>query len=69
MCEHIYLNLIQLSVCRCSSLFKQNKNDFEIICRYIIEDLVELISLRSNLRDGFMVGLKLSLLRNCKYIF
>jgi len=29
---------------RCSRLFKQNKNDFDIICRYVIEDLIELIS-------------------------
>ncbi|XP_015371868.1 PREDICTED: uncharacterized protein LOC107167364 [Diuraphis noxia] len=29
---------------KCSRLFKQNKNDFDIICRYVIEDLIELIS-------------------------
>ncbi|XP_025200961.1 LOW QUALITY PROTEIN: uncharacterized protein LOC112598649 [Melanaphis sacchari] len=33
---------------KCSSLFKQNKSDFDIICRYIIEDLIELVSVEIN---------------------
>ncbi|XP_026810422.1 uncharacterized protein LOC113551991 [Rhopalosiphum maidis] len=33
---------------KCSSLFKQNKSDFDIICRYIIEDLIELVSTEVN---------------------
>lgn len=29
---------------RCSRLFKQNKSDFDVICRYVIEDIIEIVS-------------------------
>ncbi|CAH1714172.1 unnamed protein product [Aphis gossypii] len=33
---------------KCSSLFKQNKSDFDLISRYMIEDLIDLVSIEMN---------------------
>lgn len=42
---------------RCSSLFKQNKNDFNIISRFVIQSSIELVVSKNQLPEGFMVNL------------
>lgn len=38
-----------LFIFRCSSLFKNNKNDFVFICSYMIENLIEVIMSKNQL--------------------
>lgn len=44
---------------RCSGFFKMKKPDFEIICQYILEDLINIIATQAPLKDIFMVSFNL----------
>lgn len=56
---------MDINVFRCSNLFEPNKQDFNIISRYIIADLIQLLTVNKHLPNGFMVSFdKLS---KCKF--
>ncbi|VVC32677.1 Hypothetical protein CINCED_3A006375 [Cinara cedri] len=50
--KNLYVPLHKLELC--SSLFKQNKKDFEVICQYFIADLIKILATRKHPKEKFM---------------